>query len=341
MKFFRLAQAAKKIAAFIFTSFIYLVLSDSLFAQYHIKSSTDTALSTQRDSEKIKTYRITNKKFNEAYLQNLMPSTAGQEFFDPQKTLIVADLTANFVLLNTPKLPVFFVASARVNLRLLADHGDPVKSPSYMPGGTLYFRTNKDAYHPEFLSISYTHHSNGVRGPTLNPDGTFNTDSGKFTTNFYTLTYHTGKETDRDNLIINRYDALGLEVHSALFGLGYSHPLKGRYGFIRINGNWLYNIAHAVTDPVDNNKKNFLNWQRLQLDFEFIVDKYDNYAITDVKKRLNVNLKYYYQFPFMQNVSILAGAGYRGQDDYNILFQDSYPYVIIGLAAGLSFNVHR
>jgi hypothetical protein len=43
----------------------------------------------------------------------------------------------------------------------------------------------------------------------------------------------------------------------------------------------------------------------------------------------------------MQNVSILAGAGYRGQDDYNILFQDSYPYIIIGLAAGLSFNVHR
>lgn len=331
----------KRITACIFCSLIYIVLPHCLFAQYHIKSGPDTALSMQRDSDKTRIYRITNKKFNETYMQNLMPSTAGQEFFDPQKTLLVADLTANFVLLNTPKLPVFFVASARVNLRLLADHGDPVESPSYMPGGTLYFRINGDAYYPRFLSVSYTHHSNGVRGPTLNPDGTFNTDSGKFTTNFYTLTYHTGKETDKDDLIINRYDALGLELHSALVGLGYSQALKGKYGFVRINGNWLYNIEHAVADPIDKNKRNFLNWQRLQLDFEYIMDKYDNYAITDFKKRLNINLKYYYQFPFMQNVSFLVGAGYRGQDDYNIFFQDSYPYVTIGFAAGLSFNIHR
>jgi hypothetical protein len=330
----------RRIIACVLCFFIYLISLDVLFAQYHINPGTDTALSLQPDSGKIKTHR-TNKKFNEAYLQNLPPSIAGQEFFDPQRTLLVADLTANFVILNTPKLPVFFVASARVNLRLLADHGDPVKSPSYMPGGTLYFRINGDAYNLRFLSISYTHHSNGVRGPTTNPDGSFNIDSGKFTTNFYTLTYHAGKETDKGDLIINRYDALGLELHSALAGLGYSHPLKGKYGFVRINGNWLYNIAHAVGDPVEKNKKNFLNWQRLQLDFEYIVDKYDNYVITDLKKRLNINLKYYYQFPFMQNVSFLAGAGYRGQDDYNILFQDSYPYVIIGLAAGLSFNAHK
>src|SRR5260221_1876368 len=171
----------KRIIACILCSFIYLISPYDLFAQYPINSGTDTALLLQPDWGKTKTYR-TNKKFNEAYLQNLPPSTAGQEFFDPQRTLLVADLTANFVILNTAKLPVFFVASARVNLRLLADNGDPVKSPSYMPGGTIYFRINGDAYNPRFLSISYTHHSNGVRGPTLNPDGTFNTDSGKFTT---------------------------------------------------------------------------------------------------------------------------------------------------------------
>jgi hypothetical protein len=61
----------------------------------------------------------------------------------------------------------------------------------------------------------------------------------------------------------------------------------------------------------------------------------------DVRKRLNLNLKYYYQFPFMQNVSFLIGAGYRGQDEYNIFFNDSYAYVTVGLAAGLSFNMLR
>lgn len=293
------------------------------------------------DSLKTANRRLTNRKFNEIYLQNLRPSSAGNEYFGPEKTLLVADLTANFVLLNTPKSPVFFVASARVNLRLFAEKGDPVRSPSYMPGGTLFFRLNKDSYHPDFLSVAYTHHSNGVEGPTLNKDGTFNTDSGKFTTNFYTITYHNGKRTDKDNLIINRYDAIGLELHSGLIDKGYIPALKGKYGYVRINGNWIYNIARLNTDLVDASKKDFENWQRFDFQFTYITDKYNNYSAVDLKKRLNVLFKYYYQFPFMQNVSLMAGAGYRGQDEYNIFFQDSYAYLTIGLAAGLSFNTHK
>lgn len=297
--------------------------------------------SLQADTGKIRERRLNNKKFSEIFIQNLRPSSAGQEFFDPQRTLLVADLAPAFIFFNNPKIPFFFVATARVNLRLLADHGAPVKSPSYLPDGTLYFRTNRDYYKPNFMSLSYTHHSNGVRGPTLNPDGSFNTDSGKFTTNFYTITYHYGKRTDKENIVINRYDAIGLEFHSGLLGSGYAMGLKGRYGFVRINGEWLYNIAHAIPDPIVNSKKFFENWQRWQFDFAYIADKYGNYSYIDIKKRLNISLKYYRQFPFMQNVSVLVGAGYRGQDDCNIFFQNSYAYVTIGFAAGLSFNFNK
>ncbi|GAC1564386.1 MAG: hypothetical protein NVS3B13_40660 [Mucilaginibacter sp.] len=210
-----------------------------------------------------------------------------------------------------------------------------------MPGGTLYFRVNSNTYKPAFLTLAYSHHSNGIEGPTLNPDGTINTDSGKFTTNFYTLTYHAGKRTDKENLVINRYAALGLELHSALAGLGYAHALKGKYGFVRVNGSWMYNVARATSDAVDNNKKDFVNWQRLLLEFTYIADTYNDYSAADIKKRLNISLKYYYQLPFMQNVSFLVGGGYRGQDEYNIFFQDSYPYVFAGFAAGLSFDFRK
>jgi hypothetical protein len=60
-----------------------------------------------------------------------------------------------------------------------------------------------------------------------------------------------------------------------------------------------------------------------------------------VKKRLNVSLKYYYSFPFMQGTAFMVGAGYRGQDDYNQSFQDSYGYGMIGIAANLSFGFHK
>jgi len=335
--------AKKTTTAILFCSFCLIWFgraSASIYARRCTAIPSFTKSDTVKtDTAKINRYRI-NKRFDEVYVQNLRPATFGQEFFDPNKTLLVSDLAANFILLSSPKLPIFFVANFRINLRLFAAFGSPVKSPSYMPGGTFYFRTNDDSYNPHFFSLSYTHHSNGVEGPTLNPNGTFNTDSGKFTTNFYTLTYHTGKQTSTENFIINRYDALGIELHSALIGLGYSHALKGKYGFVRVNGSWMYNIAKAVKDPIDQ-KKEFLNWQRLQLDFTYIADKYDDYNSFDLKKRLNISLKYYYQFPFMQNVSFLVGGGYRGQDDLNIFFQDSYPYLMAGVAAGLTFGAHR
>lgn len=330
----------KKISIATPLCFLYFIFCGNLKAGDHLTAVADSSASKKSDTGMIRARRITNREFNAVFEQNLSVSSAGQEFFAPQKTLLVADLSPNFVLINTPKLPFFFVADARVNLRLFASHGDPVKSPSYMPGGTLYFRTNRDYYLPQFISVSYTHHSNGIEGPTSNPNGTINTDSGKFTTNYYTITYHAGKRRDIDNLIITRYDALGVELHAYFIGLGYTYPLKNKYGFVRIDGNWLYNIARANSDPVDHEKKVYANWQRFDFQFTYIADKIYDYSTFDVKKRLNVSLKYYYQFPFMQNVSFLAGVGYRGQDEYNIFFQNSYAYATLGIAASLSFDMH-
>ena len=289
------------------------------------------------DTTKITT-RLINQSFNDDYIQTLRPSFFGQELFQPVKTMLVGDITANFILLNTPKSRFFFTVDARVKLRLLSQRGAPVKSPSYMPGGTLYYRLNRDTYKPQFLSLSYTHHSNGIRGPTVYADGSFNRDSGKFSTNFYTLTFVDGRRIDRSNIIINRYASLGLEVHAGLFDKGGAAlGLPDHYGFVRLNGGYMYNIAQKYADPVKPGQQTTNNWQRLQFDFSYIADTYDDYGAFNLKKRLNLSLKYYYQFPFMQNVSFLVGAGYRGQDDYNIFFEDSYAYMQVGIASGLSF----
>jgi len=285
--------------------------------------------------------RIINRDFNEIYTQNLKVDTFGNDYGGPNKTMLISDLVGNFVLVNTPKLPFFVVATPEISIRLFSAAGAPVKSPSYMPGLAVYFRVNNDIYKPKFFSVAYNHHSNGVRGPTLNTNGTFNTDSGKFTTNFYTLLYHFGMRTDGGNIITNQYASAGLELHAALLGLGYAEALKDKYGFVRVRGNYIYNLSKRYSDPVEPSTKVFDNWMRLQLDFEYIMDKYNNYNISDFKKRMNVGAKYYYQLPFMTNTAIMLGGGYRGQDEYNIFFQDSYAYVTFGIAAGLSFDFHK
>ncbi|AMR30854.1 hypothetical protein A0256_05160 [Mucilaginibacter sp. PAMC 26640] len=285
--------------------------------------------------------RLTNQDFNDIYVQNLRTSFFGQEFFQPVKTQLVADVVANFVIYNTPKSRLFVNAFTRVKIRLLSSPGAPVKSPSYMPGIQFFYRLNHDVYRPEFLSGGYTHHSNGVRGPTLLEDGSFNVDGGKFSTNFYTLNYTVGKRIDKPDLVINQYKTIGVEVHAGLFGTGAAAGLPGHYGWIRANGTYMINLAKAYEDPIKKNRKLFANWQRLQFDFTYIADKYNDYNAFNLKKRLNVSLKYYYHLPFLYDVSVIAGGGYRGQDDYNISFQDSYGYATIGLASGLSFMLSR
>jgi hypothetical protein len=303
--------------------------------------ASDAIIKTDTIAGKVRATRIINQDFDNIYLQNARLADFGNEYGDPIPTSLVADLTGNFVLFATPKSRFAFIFNPRVKLRLLDTQGMPVKSPSYMPGGTLYYRLNSDAYAPSFMSLSYSHHSNGVRGPTLNPNGTFNTDSGKFTTNFYTLAYTNGKRVDHQNTISNRYETLGLELHAALIGLGYSHALKDQYGFVRLNGTWMYNLSKSRPDDINPKNRTFDNWMRLQIDFMYILDTYNNYSFTDYQKRLNISATYYYQFPFMQNMALMFGGGYRGQDDYNIFFQNSYAYLTLGVAAGVSFGFHH
>jgi hypothetical protein len=321
-----------------FLSFIFLVF---LTSGYSLAAITDTsAISNNIDTGKIAT-RVVNRDFNDIYVQNLKPSFFGQELFQPVKTKLVGDINAHFVLLNTPKSRFFFDVSARIKVRLLSEYGEPVKSPSYMPSGNLYYRINRDPYKPQFLQLSYTHHSNGIRGPTLRPDGSFNRDSGKFSTDFYSLNYTIGKRIDKTNTIDNHYSTIGIELHRGLFGKDAALGLPGHYGFVRVNGGYIYNIAKKYADDIDPAKSSYKNWQRIQFDFTYIADKYSGYKASNLKKRLNASLKYYYQFPFMQNVSFIVGGGYRGQDDYNIYFEDSYAYVQFGIASGLTFLFHK
>ncbi|MES2376473.1 MAG: hypothetical protein V4553_07835 [Bacteroidota bacterium] len=299
----------------------------------NIKAQTNDDAKTQ--------YRTTNKAFNDIYTQNLKAATFGNEYGGPNKTLLTSDLTANFVLVNTPKLPFFVVAAPEINIRLFFEKGSPVKSPSYTPGLAIYFRVNSDAYHSRFFSVAYNHHSNGIEGPTFYNTGVLNVDSGKFTTNFYTLLFHAGTRIDKDDLIINSYISGGAELHAGLIGEGSAAGLDGKYGWVRAKGSWLYSLAKRYDNDIDPNKKEFHDWMRMQLDLQYIVDKYDGYSFGEVKKRLNTRLKYYYQLAFMQNTAVMLGGGYRGQDEYNIYFQDSYAYFTFGLSAGLSFGARK
>jgi hypothetical protein len=300
-----------------------------------------TAANPDTIAAKKKAIYIINQKFNDAYLDNTRYSTFGNEYGGPQPKKLTGDLAGNFVIYMSPKSRFAYIFNSTIVLRLYDLPGDPVKAPSYMPGSTVYYRVNSNPDKPSFISVAFTHHSNGIRGQTLNPNGTFNVDSGKFSTNFFSFNFTHGNRAERGDLIRTSYETIGTDLHGPLVGLNYAHGLKEHYGFVRLNGSYSYNLAKAYPDVIDPSIKKFHNWMRLQLDMMYIMDTYNNYSFTDVKKRLNISALYYYQFPFMPNASLMAGGGYRGQDQYNILFQDSYAFFTIGIATNLSFGFRK
>lgn len=310
-------------------SFQYILLFLSFFAGLPAFSQDqDTVI--KNDSEE------RNRSFNNIYRQTINPGFFGNEYGNPIKTSLVADLNPNVVLLNSNKSRFFMLFSPRVKLRLLNARKAPVRSPSYMPGLKIYSRLNNDIERPQFLSLAYSHHSNGQDGPTLDSIGQFNRGKGKFTTNYYTLDYTIGKKRTNSIQSISQFASLGVELHTGLFNVGYSNELKGNYGFVRFNGSWMYDFLKVGSD-----KDKYQNHQQIQFKFTYIADEYENYAATDLRKRVNTSLYYNYQPGFTDNVALSFGAGYRGQDDYNIYFEDSYFYVSVGVVYGLAFNVNK
>lgn len=312
---------------------IALICMRILVSHAHAEALLQTG---DNDSSRIEKKHYVNTAFDQIYRENLIPAFYGNEYGEHDNNLLVADVVPNVVILNSAKTRFFFVITPRIQLRLLQGYHSPVKSPSYMPGGSLFTRLNNSYEHPAFLSLSYSHHSNGQEGQTLDSAGNFSHD-GKFTTNFYTVNFFFGKRKMLNKTGRSQYASIGLELHTGLFKMGYSQQLSGKYGFIRTNGSWMYDFMKDPSGTHDH----YLFHQRIRFDVMYIWDKIYDYPLSDWRKRFNISAKYYYQFGFMENVALTLQVGYRGQDPYNIYFQNSFTYIGLGVASGVSLDMHK
>ncbi|OUJ69399.1 hypothetical protein BXP70_26550 [Hymenobacter crusticola] len=242
------------------------------------------------------------------------------------------------------------------NNELIGDSSLPVRTPSYMPGATIYFKSDKlnkpDAYLYKFASLSLFHHSNGQDGNSLRPDGTYNQYDGSFSTNYLEgavyvsrkFGYSDGNDVNFtcDNGAKTHYDAygrLGFEKHFS------SDPnMVGRYGQNRLNVRAGLIRNKVYRDKLITSQKDTLYSEcytreryRAVLTTSFITDS----NLPDLggkmnswKRRVNAELMIARRLPVSANVAIQASAGYYGSDPYNAYFEDSYFFIRAGLAFG-------
>ncbi|RAK69728.1 hypothetical protein [Hymenobacter edaphi] len=272
--------------------------------------------------------------------------------------ILSADIIPQFAI-GGKRLPFALHFTPRFKARIFRDDelaGDsslPVRTPSYMPGATLYFKNNAlNAGQPlfyKFASVSVFHHSNGQDGNSLNPDGRFNQYNGSFSTNFAEVAVYLSHKYNYvpepaftcDNNLRGHTDffaRLGFEKHFAT-----DVNLIGRYGQNRLNAQvgWIRNGAYRYwlnTRPNPTISECYLlERHRFVASVSVVADTRLpdlNGRMNKLHRRVNAELMYARRLPVSANVAFQASGGYYGTDPYNAYFEDAYFYARLGLAFG-------
>ena len=350
---------------------IILYLVTSLLCSLHAYAQ----LSVPDSSARVKLYKKErNKKFLENTLTYAPLSYASPPFFDigsPKTAYILsADIRPVFAIGGKwNKFPIHL--SPRYKVRIFRDninYGDsslPVRTPSYMPGGTIFIPIRKKAtlemplidaaieYEPkilQYLSASFFHHSNGQDGNEFDQQGNFNYYNGNFSSNYVELAYHYRFRSKGDPCTKAEDSCKCLEAFAPYkdyyFRLGLekalwtAQDLKSSYGPYRLNFSFSYLGIGSFCDkigPKGQHKQYEPSYYgekyRIVVDGTFIIGRRDR-GLSNFDKRTNLTISYNRRIKGSPNTAWFLGAGYYGSDPYNIYYPQSYPFVHAGLSMG-------
>jgi hypothetical protein len=289
--------------------------------------------------------------------------------------ILSADIQPHFMI-GGEKLPFVIEFTPRYKVRIFKNNiqeGDssfPVRTPSFMPGATVYIPLRKhnpdnSAYkNIKYLSIALFHHSNGQDHRTFKSPGVFNLYNGNFSTQYFEIAFNKNIRTpktgsNRDfckpdtdcNKCPPRYDVgyldkvfkIGIEQH-----IGTATEQRGSYGRTRINFkgslidviNWRLRVRQNSTSPWTRVGSCFLKESfRLVSNISINVDKLqDPYNRLD--RRVNIDLGIFKKIA-SGNTSVFGMVGYYGNDPYNIYYSQHYAFVRIGLALGMFIETSK
>lgn len=213
-------------------------------------------------------------------------------------------------------------------IRMFAEESFPVRTPSYMPNLTFY-RQLSDGINKNnmihYIYLKAAHHSNGQDGSFFNTDGSINTYSGNFSTNYIELgTFINRKLKSVKNA--GEFFQTSIEYH---LNIANSPELEGRYSSLRwhnnfrvfrLPANWL--LSEFVTNPQF----------QTTIKTTWLFGEINDAAILDVKERFNVSIMLNYRPRVLRDVSVFANF-YSGEDYYNMQFERRINVFRVGLQA--------
>jgi hypothetical protein len=280
------------------------------------------------DSVQLQNHRYVELYRSHTDMSYLAPNN---EFGSPATYVLTGNLIGNFFLLASKQSRFALALTPDFTIRIRNEPSAPVRTPSYRIGARGFYRLTGRASHFRYVQGQVYHHSNGQDGEVFRPDGSVNTATGDFSTNYTQWTYHWG--THHRHRYGTHY-ATGVRWHAPFFN--HSEGLTDNYGFVRVLGQAQYRRFRHTEHKVTTLRKSTLTaeWLRLNAQASYAVDHLNGWGIGSLKRRLNAEVSAYYIPPFSRDTGVFATVGYYGEDPYNIYFTDRYFFVRIGFTVG-------
>lgn len=244
--------------------------------------------------------------------------------------LIFEALVAPYFLLRTSRDAKWGATiSSKIMIRMYAEESFPVRTPSYMPEISFYHQLNKSGDDKvKYLFLNLTHHSNGQDGDFFNEDGSINTVSGNFSTNYLELGLFLNQ-----NVVpfsnTNEYFKTSIEYH---LNVNRVDELEGRYSFVRWHNNFRIFRFPEYSNATEKLMLDKNPAVQTRLETTWLFGDMNDASFFDLKERFNFSLTIAYRPKFLSDVSLFANF-YSGEDYYNMHFYRRIKVFRVGLQA--------
>lgn len=220
------------------------------------------------------------------------------------------NIIPNFYLRKSKNSRLMGVLTPQIIIRMYQEKSFPVRTPSYMPQLTVYYKFSEQPYSKNLSMYGrIAHHSNGQDGIFFLEDGSLNLKSGDFSTNYLELGFITTKINNRFNAYL--FFKTSFEIHPKGF---IQEELEGIYSQYRWHNS--FSIFKLTSDKKDSKiQKPAIS---IKGETTWMFGDYNQLDAFSVE-RLNLSLMFYYHPKFLEDIGLFVQY-YHGSDYYNMYF---------------------
>ncbi len=231
-----------------------------------------------------------------------------------------ANLNYSFYIRTNKEARLVGVLTPQIIIRMYQEESFPVRTPSYIPQITAYYRLNKFVSNNSLnFFAKIAHHSNGQDEDFYLDNGTINTKSGNFTTNYMEIGFVKTNYNSRFNAA--QFFSTSIEIHSENLT---ADELIGQYSLCRWNT--LFSVLKIPEDQSSKNKKANISIKSKTVWMFGDVNNWDFFSWD----RLNLSLTFFYHPKFLEDIGFFAQI-YHGMDYYNIYFNHQISVLRFGI----------